>query len=433
MDSLEQKRLQLEQGSGELAQANVELQEEISQRERIERALGESEAQLRQSQKLEAVGTLAGGVAHDFNNLLTVIISYTELVLAQASNGSSIQTDLIQVKEAAIRAAGLTKQLLAFSRRQVLQPKVIDLSLTVDGIRNLLRRMIGEDIDLRAVSCPPVSRVKADPGQIEQVIMNLAVNARDAMPSGGVLTIETATDYLGPGDARLRDMMTPGHWVRLSVRDTGVGMDELVQARVFEPFFTTKEPGKGTGLGLSTVYGIVKQSGGFVWLTSAPGAGTTFDIYLPTVDGAITPAAVLPPSAAAGAETVLLVEDEAPVRRLARRCLELYGYHVLEASSSPEAIDRAGRHTGRIDLLLTDVVMPHGSGRELAERMRSLRPEIRVLYMSGYTDDAMVRRAGVAPGSDLLEKPFTPDQLARRVRQMLDRPTTPDNAISAAS
>jgi CheY-like chemotaxis protein len=251
--------------------------------------------------------------------------------------------------------------------------------------------------------------------------MNLAVNARDAMPAGGALSIETANETLGPGDPRLRDMMPPGPWVRLSVRDTGVGMDPETQARIFEPFFTTKEPGKGTGLGLSTVYGIVKQSGGFVWVSSAVGAGTTFDIYLPPVEAVAAPPDAPPPAVVAGSETILLVEDEAPVRGLARRCLEGFGYRVLEAGAAAEALTLATRHTGRIDLLLTDVVMPQGSGRELAERLGPLRPEMRVLYMSGYTDDGVVRRAGVTPGSELLEKPFTPDGLARKVRQVLDR------------
>jgi signal transduction histidine kinase/CheY-like chemotaxis protein len=430
MVSLDQKRLQLEQRSAELARANVDLQGEMHERARVERALRESEAQLRQSQKLEAVGTLAGGIAHDFNNLLTVIISYTDLVLLQAAVDVATREDLKQVREAADRAATLTKQLLAFSRRQVLQPKVIDLSLIVDGIRTLLRRVIGEDIELRAVSTPPLARVKADPGQVEQVLMNLAVNARDAMPSGGQLTIETADEELPSGDPRLRDMMTPGKWVRVSVRDTGIGMSPQVQERIFEPFFTTKEPGKGTGLGLATVYGIVKQSGGFVWVSSAVGVGTTFDIYLPPVEGTLTPAAAAPVEVRTGTETVLLVEDEAPVRALAQRCLERYGYRVLSASGLPTALDLAARHAGTIDLLLTDVVMPQGSGRELAERLRPLRPEMRVLYMSGYTDDAVVRRAGVAAGSELLEKPFTPEVLALRVRQVLDRTQESHRAVS---
>jgi signal transduction histidine kinase/ActR/RegA family two-component response regulator len=402
------------------------LMESLDQKER---ALRDSEARLRQSQKLEAVGTLAGGIAHDFNNLLTVIISYTDLVLRETPATGSTREDLVQVKEAADRAAALTKQLLAFSRRQVLQPKVIDLSQIVDGIKSLLRRVIGEDIELRAVAQASLARVKADPGQIEQVIMNLAVNARDAMPNGGRLTIETADEELPPRDARLRDMMTPGMWVRLSVRDTGVGMDEATQARIFEPFFTTKEPGKGTGLGLATVYGIVKQSGGFVWVSSAVGSGTSFDIYLPPVEDVIAPPAAPPPVVREGRETVLLVEDEQPVRALVKRCLERYGYKVVVATGMPEALDLAARHEGTIDLLLTDVVMPQGSGRELAERLRPKRPEMLVLFMSGYTDDAVVLRAGLTPGSELLEKPFTPQGLATRVRQVLDRTSETDGAV----
>ena len=319
---------------------------------------------------------------------------------------------------------GSTKQLLAFSRKQVMQPKVLDLNGAVTAIEKMLQRVIGEDIELRTVTSASHGYIQADPGQLEQVIMNLVVNARDAMPRGGQITIETANARFADAVPEPLAPMQPGDWVVLTVRDTGFGMDERTRARIFEPFYTTKEPGKGTGLGLSTAYGIVKQSGGFIFVESEPGKGTTFTIYLPQVadPGAQVARAPEPVRAPAGAETILLAEDEAPVRTLAQRCLEGMGYQVLAASRADEALRMVERHVGPIHLLLTDVVMPGGSGPELAERLAPRHPEMRVLYMSGYTDDAIVHRGVIAPGIELLEKPFTPATLTRRVRDVLDKP-----------
>jgi CheY-like chemotaxis protein len=327
----------------------------------------------------------------------------------------------------------LTKQLLAFSRKQVMQPKVLDLNGAVTGIEKMLRRVIGEDIDLQTVTHASMGFVQADPGQLEQVIMNLVVNARDAMPRGGQVTLETANVRFFAGDPDLPAPMEAGDWVLLSVSDTGFGMDETTRARIFEPFFTTKEPGKGTGLGLSTVYGIIKQSGGFVFVESEPGKGTTFKIYLPQVaeTGEVVARTVEPVRRSLGVETILLAEDEEPVRILARRCLEGMGYRVLAASRADEAQRVAEHHAGPIHLLLADVVMPGGSGPELAERLAPGHPEMRVLYMSGYTDDAIVHRGVIAPGIELLEKPFTPATLARKVREVLDQPGTAAAAVAS--
>jgi PAS domain S-box-containing protein len=384
--------------------------------------LSRAEVQLRQSQKMEAVGRLAGGVAHDFNNLLTVISSYSELLLeGLPGEDEARRDDLGQIKKAALDAAALTRQLLAFSRQQVLEARVLDLNAIVTGAGKMLERVIGEDIRLALALDPDLGAVKVDPGQIEQVIMNLAVNARDAMPQGGKLTIETANVELDTDYTAEHSVVNPGRYVELVVSDTGVGMDEPTKRHIFEPFFTTKELGKGTGLGLATVYGIVKQSGGFLWVYSEPGAGTTFKIYFPRIaEAESTPRRAATPPPAKGSEIVLLAEDAAPVRAVARQILERNGYTVLEAPSGKAAIDIATQRHGPIHLLLTDVVMPEMSGRQLADQLTAQRPEIKVLFMSGYTNDAVVRHGVLEAGIAYLQKPFTPDGLARKVREVLD-------------
>ena len=384
------------------------------------------EEQLRQSQKMEAVGQLAGGIAHDFNNLLTAILGSTQLLLHNMPPSDPRREDAEEIKLAGLRAAELTRQLLAFSRRQVLAPKVLDLNAVVANMDRMLRRLLGEDIELVTSLDPTAGAVNADPGQLEQVLLNLAVNARDAMPppAGGRLSIETARFTLPEEHVERRHRLPPGDYACLAVGDTGVGMDEATQAHLFEPFFTTKEVGKGTGLGLATVYGIVKQSGGYIWVYSEPGHGTTVKVYLPRVPGvAEAPApspAPAPREVRGGHETVLLVEDAAPVRALARRSLEAHGYRVLDASDGPGALELSARHGAPIDLLVTDVVMPGMSGRELAERLAPVRPGMKVLYTSGYTDDAMVRQGVLNAGVAFLQKPFVPDSLARKVREVLD-------------
>ncbi|MDT4967210.1 MAG: hypothetical protein QOJ64_1947, partial [Acidobacteriota bacterium] len=385
------------------------------------------EEQLRQSQKLEAVGQLAGGVAHDFNNLLTVITGYSDLSLRRLDNGNPLRASLEEIRKAGERAASLTRQLLAFSRKQVLQPKVLQLNAIVADVDAMLRRLIGEDIDPITLLDPALGQVKADPGQIEQVILNLAVNARDAMPQGGKLTIETANVQLDNQYSRSHTAIQPGNYVMLAVTDTGCGMDAETESRVFEPFFTTKEHGKGTGLGLSTVYGIVKQSGGNIWVYSEVGKGTTFKIYLPRTDDVLdmNTANDAPNELAQGRETVLLTEDEEQVRQMARMILEMSGYHVLEASNGDEALAIYREHGAQIDLIVTDVVMPHMSGTELAHNLELLHPGIKVLYMSGYTDEAIVRHGLLDRDMSFLQKPFTPAVLTRKVREMLDAPLEP--------
>jgi CheY-like chemotaxis protein len=378
---------------------------------------------------MEAVGRLAGGVAHDFNNLLTVIISYTDLLLEDLDRDDPKREDVTAVRKAAEGAAALTHQLLAFSRKQVLQPKVLDLNATVASTEKLLRRLIGEDIRLVAKLGSSLGRVKADPGQIEQVIMNLAVNARDARPAGGQLTIETADVAMDEAYVRGHPTAEPGRYVMLAVSDTGIGMDEQTKAHIFEPFFTTKELGKGTGLGLATVYGIVKQSGGFIWLYSEPGQGTSFKIYLPLVEEsaqrhAMPAVAKLP----RGTETILVVEDAPAVRTVIRQVLERQGYTVLEAPNGEAAFALATKHHGPIHLLLTDVVMPGVNGRQLSEQLARPRPDMLVLFTSGYTDDSVVRHGILESGIAYLQKPFTPDGLARKVREVLDSPQGPDPA-----
>lgn len=379
------------------------------------------EAQLRQAQKLEAVGQLAGGIAHDFNNLLTVIGAHTDFLLETIAAGSSEASDLEEIRHAARRAAGLTAQLLAFSRRQILQPKVIELNAVVGQFGPLLRRLIGEDIEVSLWPGAEAACVLADPGQLEQVLMNLAVNARDAMPRGGTLSIETKIVQVEEGDEAAIRLMLPGHYALLKVSDTGLGMDAKTQARIFEPFFTTKELGKGTGLGLSTVYGIVKQSGGFIWCESASGRGTTFEIYLPQVIACAEGEQCNAPTALPrGTETVLLVEDDDSVRSLARRVLLRQGYSVLEARNGNDALTLLEETTGRVHLVLTDVVMPLMNGRALANRIAADFPEMPVLFMSGYTDDDIIRRGALPSGCAFLQKPFTADLLAQTVRETLD-------------
>jgi two-component system cell cycle sensor histidine kinase/response regulator CckA len=393
------------------------------ERKRAEEALQASEDQLRQSQKLEAVGQLAGGVAHDFNNLLTVINGYSDLLMRRMSQGDEMRSKVEEIKKAGERAASLTRQLLAFSRKQVLQPKVLQLNAVVTDVEKMLRRLIGEDIDLITVLDPSLGQIKADPGQIQQVIINLAVNARDAMPQGGKLTIETRNVHLDNEFARKHATIRAGDYVMLAICDTGMGMDAETQARIFEPFFTTKEPGKGTGLGCATVYGIVRQSDGNIWVSSEPGKGTTFKVYLPAVLNEAQSEIENETSAALpqGREKVLLTEDEEPVRRLTKTILEINGYQVFEASDGDEALALHEKHRGEFDLIITDVVMPNMSGPQLAESLEAKSPGLKVLYLSGYTDDAIVRHGLLDQKVNFLQKPFTPDALLRKVREVLDR------------
>ena len=379
------------------------------------------EVQLRQAQKMEAIGRLAGGVAHDFNNVLTAVFGYVDLLREELPPESEAQKDLLEVRKAAERAASLTRQLLAFSRQQVLEPVVLELNELAEDFEKMLRRVIGEDVEFRLALGADVGNVRADPGQLHQVIMNLVVNARDAMPTGGKLIIETANAELTSDYAGLHKPVVPGAYVMLAVSDTGTGMTPDIQARIFEPFFTTKEKGKGTGLGLSTVYGIVKQSEGYVWVYSEPGKGTTFKVYLPRVNA---PADQItkprPTGSLAGTETILIAEDDVILRPLARQLLEKLGYTVLEGGTCDEALVAAQQHSGPIQLLIADVILPGPSGRELARRLAVPRPDTKVLYVSGYTDDAIVHHGMLEPGLNFLQKPFTPAVLARRVREVLD-------------
>ena len=389
-------------------------------------ALRKSEDQLRQSQKMDALGRLAGGVAHDFNNLLSVILSYTEIVHSGMKPDDPALADLDEIMKAGQRAAELTRRMLAFSRHQVLAPRVLDPNDVVASVKKMLERVLGEDVALHMVLAPDLGKIRADAGQIEQVLMNLVVNARDAMPTGGKLTIETANVWLDEAYAVDHHGVTPGPHVMVAVSDTGVGMDRATQARVFEPFFTTKEQGKGTGLGLAMVFGIVQQTGGSVWLYSERGVGTTFKIFLPQAEGVADASPAPLPRAASigGSETVLLVEDEDQVRTVARSILERAGYHVLTASTPGEALSISQLHPASIDLLLTDVVMPEMNGRQLAERIAAARATIRTLYMSGYTDNVMLHHGVLDAGVAFLQKPFTPELLARKVREALDAPPT---------
>jgi nitrogen-specific signal transduction histidine kinase/CheY-like chemotaxis protein len=380
----------------------------------------EMEQQLRQKQKMEAIGLLAGGIAHDFNNLLGVISGYAEIVAEKMESQGPLHSHVDQIRKAAERAASLTRQLLAFSRQQVLETKVLNLNSIIEDMAKMLPRLLGEDIELQVALDPEPGSVKADQGQIEQVIMNLAVNARDAMPGGGRLTIQTGRLPFSSDLALKHPPMTPGDYVLLSVSDTGTGMDKQTQSHIFEPFFTTKERGRGTGLGLATVYGFVKQIGGYVWVQSEPGAGSTFTIYLPVTIEAVECAAPSGPAAAAECRrgTVLLVEDEESLRTLTRSILEQSGYTVLEAADGLEAVEMARRSSSPIDLLLTDMVMPGMNGRAVAEQVGKLYPRIRVAYMSGYT--GFSTRESVSLNGVMIAKPFSRSLLLKRLNEAME-------------
>ena len=405
--------------------AGIGITQDITEHKRAEAALQASEEQLRQAQKMEAVGRLAGGIAHDFNNLLMVMIGYSDALLRRLEHDNPLRRYLLEIKKASDRAASLTHQLLAFSRRQALEPKVLDLNDIVTSMNNMLRRLIGEHIELATSLNSGLGRVKADPGQIEQVIMNLVVNARDAMPDGGTLTVTTDMADIDEPPADSLDRIPPGSYVALAVSDTGHGMDAVTRAHVFEPFFTTKEQGKGTGLGLASVYGIVKQSGGAIAVKSAPQQGATFTVYLPRVaDQTVTAAGAEPVrESVGGSETILLAEDEEMVRTLVRETLEEAGYRVMETRSGTEALALGARHADPIHLLLTDVVMPHINGRELADQLINVRPAMKVLYVTGYTDDIVLQQGRLQENAAVIHKPFLPETLLRKVRELLDTPS----------
>jgi signal transduction histidine kinase len=398
-----------------------EVQSELAEHKRTRESLDRSEDKLRQAAKMEAVGRLAGGVAHDFNNILSVVLSYSDIVLDALASGDPLRREVEEIQRAGERAATLTRQLLAFSRKQITSPRVLSLNKVLSSIEPMLRRLLGEDVVLSTIQARELFLCEVDPGQVEQILMNLVVNARDAMPTGGAITIETGNTLLDADYVLAHGDASVGPHAVLTVSDTGVGMDRETVARVFEPFFTTKPTGTGTGLGLATVYGIVKQAGGCIWVYSEPGTGTTFKVYFPRAQG--DEAQPLAQSVAAeklgGTETVLLVEDEEQVRVLVRGILSRAGYHVIDASNGGEAFLICEQHGAKIQLLLTDVVMPRMSGRQLAERLRRIRPELKVLYMSGYTENAIVHHGVLDSGIDFLEKPITPDALLRKVRAVL--------------
>lgn len=424
-----QMELEIYRRAQELQTANElvrDLNSELEQRVELRTVeLRKVEERLLHSQKMEAIGRLAGSIAHDFNNLLSVILSYSSLVIADLKPVDPMRADVEQIRKASERAADLTRQLLAFSRQQVMEPQIVDLSLILEGMEGMLQRLLGEDVVLNTVKGNELWHVKVDPSQVEQVIMNLAINARDAMPEGGKLTIETRNVDIDEAYASEHFGAKPGPHVMVAVSDNGAGMDKQTQTRIFEPFFSTKPKGKGTGLGLSTVFGIVQQSGGNIWVYSEAGKGTTFRVYLPrTLDQHVTQhvsqMAAPAPVVLHGTETVLLAEDEDQVRDVASGVLQRYGYHVLEARNAGEALLTCEAHPGTIHLLLTDVVMPQMSGRQLAERLAKVRPEMTVLFMSGYTENAIVHHGILDSGISYLQKPFTPETLVRRVRQVID-------------
>jgi signal transduction histidine kinase len=404
-----------------LTLANEQLKLERVERIKAEETLSRTEEQLRQAQKMEAVGRLAGGVAHDFNNILSVILGYGALMLERMATNDPQRDDMQEIVKAGGRAAALTGQLLAFSRQQVVQPKVIDLNGLITDMDPMLRRLVGEHLEFKTVPREGLGRIKADRGHLEQLLMNLVVNARDAMPSGGVLVIETANVELDEAYARDHIEVKSGPYVMLAVSDTGSGMDELTKARIFDPFFTTKEKGRGTGLGLSMVYGIVKQSGGNIWVYSEQGKGTTFKVYFPRFmgDEALAPALPPMPLVVYGTETVLLAEDDVQVRGLVFNILKAKGYHVLEGRSAADALAISEKYADTIHLLLTDVIMPKMNGRELAAKVNAQRPGVRVLYMSGYTENVIIHHNELDKGLSLLQKPFTPDGLLRKVREAI--------------
>jgi two-component system, cell cycle sensor histidine kinase and response regulator CckA len=411
----------VQRGANGRASSIISVSRDVTERKRLE-------AQLQQAQKMEAVGRLAGGIAHDFNNMLTAVKGYTEFLLEDIDQSDVRRTDVQEIAKAADRAASLTRQLLAFSRKQVLQPRPLDLNEVVDGMEKMLRRLIGEDVQIVTRLAPELRLVEADPSQIEQVVMNLAVNARDAMPDGGTLAIETTNETLERVEPDWA--IQPGAYVLLAITDTGIGMDEQIRAQIFEPFFTTKPVGKGTGLGLSTVYGIIKQSGGHVSVVSEPGQGSTFKVYLPQIHPSESGPMLGPAMARLprGSETILLVDDDEGVRAVARRILQRAGYTVLSAPDGVEAIRLMGEPGRNVHLLVTDVVMPGIGGRDLVRYVRDTCPDLRVLFVSGYTEEGIRRHGVLDTGSAFLEKPFTAERLAQKVREVLDTPRATSRA-----